>query len=351
MAILLGAFIIQGIVPGPDLLDPGKYLPLTFSFVWIIVVPNIITVAVCFLFLNQIAKITFVKGTYLIPFLLLLFYLGGFAVKNSFGDMAMVILFGALGWLMVRFDWQRPPLLIGLVLGNIAESNLFIASKIYGLTWLLRPGVIIITLMILGVLLYPLYQARREKQKKMAADLEGAQSASPQKTTEEIPTSSRLFHSLFALFFVLIFAYVLREVFFGFGVDENRAALFPLIIGVPGLALASWAFGKDVFTTTRVVTGGGEPAVGEVEVEPEVARKRMISIICWVLGFFFSIWFVGFIWSSVIATFLYLKVGARENWIMSISLTALSWLFFAGLFDRMLHLPFPEGQLFIWLGL
>ncbi len=349
MAILLGAFIIQGIVPGPDLLDPGKYLPLTFSFVWIIVVSNIITVAVCFLFLNQIAKITFVKGTYLIPFLLLLVYLGGFAVKNSFGDMAMVILFGALGWLMVRFDWQRPPLLIGLVLGNIAESNLFIATKIYGMSWLLRPGVIIIILIIAGALLYPLYQTWREKQKKMAAGLEGAQSASPQ-TTEEITTSSRLFHSLFALFFVLVFAYVLREVFFGFGEDEDRAALFPLIIGVPGLALASWAFGKDVFTTTRVVTGGGEPAVGEVEVEPEVARKRMISIISWVLGFFFSIWFLGFIWSSVVATFLYLKVGSRENWFMSIFLTALSWLFFGGLFDRMLHLPFPEGQLFIWLG-
>ncbi|MDP6175897.1 MAG: tripartite tricarboxylate transporter permease, partial [Rhodospirillales bacterium] len=38
MAILLGAFIIQGIVPGPDLLDPAKHLNLTFSFVWIIVV-------------------------------------------------------------------------------------------------------------------------------------------------------------------------------------------------------------------------------------------------------------------------------------------------------------------------
>ena len=52
MAILLGAFIIQGIVPGPDMLIPppkGK-LDLTFSFVWVIIISNIITVAVCFLF-------------------------------------------------------------------------------------------------------------------------------------------------------------------------------------------------------------------------------------------------------------------------------------------------------------
>ena len=91
-------------------------------------ITNILTVLICFLFLNQLAKITFVKGTYLIPFLLFLVYLGGFATKNSFGDMLLIVIFGAIGWLMVKFDWQRPPLLLGLVLGGIAENNLFIAE-------------------------------------------------------------------------------------------------------------------------------------------------------------------------------------------------------------------------------
>ena len=83
-AILFGAFLIQGIVPGPDMLNPAKHLTLTFSFVWIIIVANIITVAVCFLFLNQLAKITNIRGALLIPFLLVLIYLGGFTAKNSF---------------------------------------------------------------------------------------------------------------------------------------------------------------------------------------------------------------------------------------------------------------------------
>src|ERR1051325_11940078 len=89
---------------------------LTFSFVWIIVVTNIMTVLICLLFLNQLAKVTFVKGTYLIPFLLFLVYLGGFAEKNSSGDMLLVVIFGAIGWLMVKFNWSRPALLLGLVL-------------------------------------------------------------------------------------------------------------------------------------------------------------------------------------------------------------------------------------------
>ena len=58
MAILLGAFIIQGIVPGPDMLirRPKGQLDLTFSFVWVIIISNIITVAICFLFLKPLAK-------------------------------------------------------------------------------------------------------------------------------------------------------------------------------------------------------------------------------------------------------------------------------------------------------
>ena len=347
MAILLGAFIIQGIVPGPDLLDPDKHLTLTFSFVWIIVVSNIITVAVCFLFLNHIAKITLVKGTYLIPFLLLLVYLGGFAVKNSFGDMFLVILFGALGWLMVRFDWQRPPLLIGLVLGGIAENNLFIATKIYGASWLLRPGVIVIILLIAGALLWPLFQSFRERLRRGEADPPKATANPLPEGEEHKGIGSRVPNVMFALFFVLIFLYVLKEAFFGFGAGEERAALFPIIIGIPGMGLSLLACGKEFSSTGPVVTSSDEPP----DVEPDVARRRMISIICWIFGFFVSIWLLGFVISSALVTFLYLKFGAGEKWQISILLTLVAWGFFYGVFDYSLHLPFPPGELLIWLGL
>src|ERR671915_2031152 len=162
-AILFGAFLIQGIVPGPDMVDPAKHLTLTFSFVWIIIVSNIITVAACFLFLNPLAKITNIRGSLLIPFLLVLIYLGGFTVKNSFGDMIVMLIFGALGWLMVQFDWQRPPLLVGLVLGTITERNFWISTRAYGAGWLLHPGVLIIAVLIFGAIFYSIRQILRQK--------------------------------------------------------------------------------------------------------------------------------------------------------------------------------------------
>ncbi|HEY7220465.1 MAG TPA: tripartite tricarboxylate transporter permease [Candidatus Binatia bacterium] len=347
MAILLGAFVIQGIVPGPDLLNPAKYLTLTFSFVWIIVITNIITVAICFLFLNQMAKVTFVKGTYLIPFLLFLVYLGGFAEKNSFGDLMIVVIFGAIGWLMVKFDWQRPPLLLGLVLGGIAENNLFIASRIYGYTWLWHPAVLVIAFIIVAGTAFPYLQAWYKRRRERDA------AAAPTKTsttrTEALPVATRVGQSLFALFILGVFVYVVYQAEYGFGAFEPRAALFPWVIGVPSLLLSVYVFIKDALQSTREVKAEEGALYSEPEVDPILARQRTISIASWILGFFLAIWILGFVPASAIATFLYLKFGAGEKWPITLVLTAACWLFFFGVFDYALQLPFPQGAFFDWV--
>jgi TctA family transporter len=348
MAILLGAFIIQGIVPGPDLLNPAKHLTLTFSFVWIIVITNIITVAICFLFLNQLAKITFVKGTYLIPLLLLLIYLGGFAVKNSFGDMMMVLLFGTIGWFMVKFDWQRPPLLLGLVLGGIAETNLFIASRIYGYTWLWHPGVLVIGAIILFGTFYPYLQPWFKRRASIHDASETPKAVQTQ--VVRVPTASRITASVFALLILGVFGYVVYQSMYGFGAFEPRAALFPWVIGLPCLVLAVYIFFTEVLTSKKVIkTSGVYHIAEEARVEPIVARQRTFAIGCWIVGFFLAIWILGFVPASAIATFLYLKFGAGERWPVTLAITAGCWLFFFALFDYALQLPFPQGALFEWL--
>jgi len=156
MAILLGAFLIQGLVPGPSMLT--THLNLTFSFVWLIVVSNIITVTLCFLFLNQLVKITRVRSALLIPGLILLVYLGSYADHNSIFDMGITLVFGAIGLIMLYLDWPRPPLILGLVLGTLIEKNLFVAYGRYEFSFFGRPLVIAIFLVALAVLLLPVLQ-------------------------------------------------------------------------------------------------------------------------------------------------------------------------------------------------
>ncbi len=343
-AILFGAFLIQGIVPGPDMLNPAKHLTLTFSFVWIIIVSNIITVAVCFLFLNQLAKITNIRGALLIPLLLVLIYLGGFTSKNSFGDMIMVLIFGALGWLMVQFDWQRPPLLVGLVLGTITERNFWISTRAYGAGWLLHPGVLIIAVLIVGAIAYSIRQILRERRQPPPPVPESA--AEPQITL----ISSPVYRPLFALLFVALFVYVLRETYFEIRPMEERAALFPMVLGIPCLALALLAFGQELFNTLRREAGKADPPEVTSSLEPAVVRRRAVSIIAWTLGFLLAIWLLGFVVAVPVACFLYFRFAGREKWSTSILLSLAAGVIFYGLFDYLLHLPFPEGVLFQLVG-
>lgn len=168
-AILLGAFLIQGLQPGPKMLTEN--LSLIFSMVWLIVVSNIITVTVCLLFLNQLARITQIRGALLIPALLALVFFGGYADTNSYLAMAITIIFGVIGLIMVHQGWPRPPMVLGLVLGRLIERNLFISYNIYQFGFLLRPIVLVIVAIAAAVLFLPNIQemvVRRGVQKEKA---------------------------------------------------------------------------------------------------------------------------------------------------------------------------------------
>jgi putative tricarboxylic transport membrane protein len=156
MAILLGAFLIQGLVPGPAMLT--RHLELTYSFVWLIVVSNVVTVALCFLFLEHLAKITHLRGNLVIPFLLVLVYFGAFADRNNAFDMIVMLVFGALGFFMVQFGWPRPPLVLGMVLGRLAENYLYLSYSRYSFEFLGRPIVLALLVVTLGVVFVPVVQ-------------------------------------------------------------------------------------------------------------------------------------------------------------------------------------------------
>ncbi len=338
MAILLGAFIIQGIVPGPDMLLPppkGK-LDLTFSFVWVIIISNIITVAVCFLFLKQLARVTQVRGGIIIPIILVLIYLGAFAEKNAFEDMLVVLFFGGLGWVMEKMEWPRPPVLLGLVLGPLAENRLFLSTDNYGRAWLGRPGVLIILAVTLIGIVYPIIKSKREERGKSASETQAEAAVERARHRGVRFGSAALFTAVVAILLALA---LFQSRNFG-----HRAGLFPWAIGIPTLLLALVQLGKDTLGREKPK---GALAAWEVAVavSPEVARQRTVSILTWTMGFFIAIWLLGFSYSIPVAMLLYLKLAGKEKWPLTIAVTFFTWLFVYGLFERVLSIPFPEGLL------
>ena len=347
-AILLGAFIIHGIVPGPDMLIPearGGHLLLTFSFVWVIVLSNIVTVGICLLFLQPLIKLTQIRAGLLMPFILLLIYLGAYAEKNTFEDLLIVLAIGLLGWLMVIFDWQRPPLLLGLVLGPLAENRLFISMDNFGLAWVWRPGVLLIFAVILFGLFYPRIKKRRERKKKaVSVSMEQSLTEKPETAAPAPAAPLRLRvgrEALFTLSIVLLTAWALWE-------SRNfdfHSGLFPWTIGISLFVLAMIQLGVDLLGKKLGASAAGS-AQARSEVPKRLARLRTARICAWNFGYCLGVWLFGFSLAIPLITFLYLKADAREKWWISIVLTFAAWAFFYALFDRFLHVPFPTGKLF-----
>ena len=161
MAILLGAFLIMGLHPGPDMLT--KHLAVTYSMVWTLVISNVITVIVCLALLPYLAYVTRIRGSVIIPFLLLLVFVGSYTANKQIADLLVTLAAGALGYLMVRFEWPRAPLVLGFVLGKLAETYLFISMARYGYGWLTQPLVLVLIALTVVVIVLPYIQERRTR--------------------------------------------------------------------------------------------------------------------------------------------------------------------------------------------
>jgi len=161
MALLLGALLVVGLNPGPEMLK--QHLNVTFAMVWVLILANLIVAGACFLVLSHLAALTFIRGSLLIPFLLLFVFIGSFTANNSLDDLIVTLIFGVVGYWMVLYGWPRPPLILGLILGKIAENYLWISTAAYGASWLLFPSVIVLIVITVFMVAYPIIRERRGK--------------------------------------------------------------------------------------------------------------------------------------------------------------------------------------------
>lgn len=129
-----------------------------------------------------------------------------------------------------------------------------------------------------------------------------------------------------------------------------RTALFPRVIGFPLLVLSIVEMLLCVTNVEGDRVGHAVDFEMTTDVDPAVALKRTFAICSWILGFLALILGIGFTLAVPLFVFLYLRLAGKEGWALTLSLTILAWLTMEGLFNRLLHLPFPQGWLFSLLA-
>jgi len=111
-----------------------------------------------------------------------------------------------------------------------------------------------------------------------------------------------------------------------------KAALFPLVMGIPLLVLA----------LAQMVIDLREPQRPE---GPPGAGLAALAILAWMAGFIAVVLLIGFPLAVPLLIFAYLRVASREPWPLSIALAAAAWGIFYLLFQKLLHFPFEAGLL------
>lgn len=333
-AILLGALMVHGFVPGPDMLT--RNLDVTYSMIWSIALANIFGAGLCFLLSGQFAKIATLRYTLILPVIMAIAYIGAFQGSRSWGDMFVLLIFGLLGWIMKRLRWPRPPLILGLVLGVLIERYMSISFLRYGAEWMLRPGVVVLLLMSALVLLSPLFRLVRKG---------GLSRLRPSGRVVLKP------EDLLYVVFIGIGAYMLvtaQSWFF-------NARIGPTVIASALVAAGTISLACKVLITAPAA-GKGDDGIhmdlasddGE-DLSSRTILTRAAQFFGWFLAFLASMWVIGMIPTVPLIIVSFMRVEGREPWRLCLILAACVTAVIYVVFELVIGILWPGSLLGEWI--
>jgi TctA family transporter len=341
MAILLGAFLIHGLVPGPDMLH--KNLDITYAMVWSVALANILGAGLCYAFSPQFARLATLRYTLILPAVLGVVYIGAFEASRNWGDLFALLLFGVLGWLMKQFKWPRPPLVLGLVLGDSIERYMFISVERYGFSWLWRPVVAVLFVMAIVGLVRP-FVADIRRQGGIIRMLRSF--------------GAPKFHAsqLFTLFYIaVIAAMVMAALPWHFS-----AKLVPIVVGGVALTVLALSLFNELCRKPTAVAGESLVAQVQHEVEQKIHMDlssdtghlpvriivtRAARFFGYLLAFMATMAVVGLIPTALVFVIVFMRLEGPERWSLVIPYALVLALAIYVAFDFFMSIPWPPTLL------
>lgn len=120
-AVLIGALIIHGLRPGPMLMREQP------EFFWFVVGSLLLANVFLYIFgmtgIRMFSKIVEIPKPIIIPIIVVLTFIGGYSIQNSIADIYWMIGFGVLGYFMKRYNYPVAPMVLGVILSPIIDSN------------------------------------------------------------------------------------------------------------------------------------------------------------------------------------------------------------------------------------
>ena len=161
-AVMLGAFLIHGIQPGPLLFT--NQTREVYTIIAGMILANVLMIALGFVAALSFATLMKVPAPILNTFIVVFCFLGAFALRNDLADVWLTMAFGVLGFVMRRYDLPVPPLVMGVILGPMAEGY-FLTSMVSSgndlTVFLTRPVSAVVLAASVALVVWPLLRRRR----------------------------------------------------------------------------------------------------------------------------------------------------------------------------------------------
>lgn len=321
MAILLGALLIQGLQPGPQMLT--SKLDITFSLMWTLAIANVAGAILLMVWGNQIAKVTFIRGHLIVPVVCMFVFMGAWLAGNNPGDMASVLVFGLLGYLMKQGGIPRPPLVLGFILGPIMEDALHITMS--GYEWgalVQRPVSMIIVAAILLTVAFAVRSNVRQRRSDERARFGETETWDP--------------YISFGMLLLIAAAFVYALIpAVSWPADTGR---IPMTTAIPGLALCALALVQTGLSARR--GGDGATRLGGV------ALGRAAYFFLWLGGIGVATVLAGQLVALPLFMGLYILVWGGYAWWVGALYAAGGLVFLYGMFDRIVAVIWYPSILF-----
>jgi len=152
MVLFLGAMMVLGIRPGPEMMTVR--LPLSLHLLQVTLASAIIGACICLVIAPYLAKVASIPARFLVPFVTVVIFIGTFASEGRLVDLITLLVCGLLGLAMRYFGYNRPALILGVILGGLFEKYLFIAYETSGPLFFMRPislGIIFFNVILIAI--------------------------------------------------------------------------------------------------------------------------------------------------------------------------------------------------------
>lgn len=163
-ALMMGAMLIQGLNPGPALFS--QHADVVYGFMWQMLLTAFMMLGLGLVGAKLFVNMLRIPAALLAPMILIICSLGTYASTNAMADVWLMLAFGVTGYVLSRSGYPIAPIVLGAILGPMAESSFrqgLLISRGDPLSFVSSPISIILVVAILAILALPLLRRRKPR--------------------------------------------------------------------------------------------------------------------------------------------------------------------------------------------